>query len=163
MRKDISLKWWQIALLAIAVSFLGGLSSLKGRDAERATYEKEFDQAPWAPPGWVFGPAWTFNNFFVLSALLMLLRQRNTRHRNALLTLQCLIWLVFFTFGYVYFNKKNTRLAAIWTIADALFAAGSLLIALKRNRNLALNYVPLLVWTGYASTVAVYQDLHHTD
>jgi benzodiazapine receptor len=42
-------------MLVIAVAAIGGLASASGL---RDWYD-ELDKAPWNPPGWLFGPAWT--------------------------------------------------------------------------------------------------------
>lgn len=48
-------------------------------------------------------------------------------------------------------------------MADAVLATASLILALKKDKNLALDYLPLVLWTGYASTVADYQVLKNPD
>jgi len=63
------LKWWQIALLSIVTSAIGGLASGLSHKKERKLYNIKLKQAPWAPPAWLFGPVWTINNFFLLLAL----------------------------------------------------------------------------------------------
>lgn len=156
------LKWWQVALLSVAVSLLGSLSGI-GKKRERKLYSKELKQAPWAPPGWVFGPAWSLNNFFLLKALDKILAHKEMPERRKLLLLQALIWTVYFSFNYVYFRKKSPVLAGIWSMSDAVFAAASLLLARRSDARLAANFVPLFVWTGFASTLAGYQALHNPD
>ena len=126
-------------------------------------YNRKLKQAPWAPPAYVFGPAWTLNNFFLLLALKRILEDQTLDARKKLLVKQGLIWCIFFSFGYVYFRKKSPLLAAAWTISDAVLALSSLLDALKTDKRFASNYLPLLGWTGYAGTVAVYQALKNPD
>lgn len=70
---------------------------------------------------------------------------------------------IFFSFNYIYFRKKSPILAAAWTMADAVLATASLIMALKNDKKLALNYLPLVLWTGYASTIADYQALKNPD
>jgi translocator protein len=77
--------------------------------------------------------------------------------------LQGAIWVIFFSFNYIYFNKKSTILAAIWTMADAVLATTSLAIAAKLDKKLAGSYLPLTVWTLFASTLADYQALKNDD
>jgi tryptophan-rich sensory protein len=132
-------------------------------DEERALYDQQLQQAPWAPPGWLFGPAWAFNNFFLLQALQRILQKNDFPQRNKMLIYQVFIWIIFFSFGYVYFNKRSSLLAAIWTVSDTVLAALSFAASIKRDKTLALNYLPLLIWTGFASTVAVYQALMNPD
>ena len=161
--KGNQLKWWQLALISVAVSALGALSGTRSNKKDRKVYDKELKQAPWAPPGWLFAPAWTFNNSFLLSALLSIAKKADTPEKKKLLWLQAGIWAVFFSFNYVYFRKKSPVLAAIWTKIDLALAIASLMIAFKNDKKEALKYIPLMVWTGFASTLADYQALKNPD
>jgi tryptophan-rich sensory protein len=161
MKNDI--KWWQVALATIVVSVLGALSTGVGKQRERKVYENKFRQAPWAPPASLFGPAWTINNYFLLQALKYLFQTESVTDKNKLVIKQVAIWLLFFTFGYVYFKKKSPVLAALWTLADAWLAASSFTQALKTNNKFAANYLPLLGWAGYAGSVGIYQALKNDD
>lgn len=161
MKKEI--RWWQVALATVVVSVLGALSTGMGKKNQRKLYAIKLKQAPWAPPASAFGPAWTINNYFLLQALKRLLQNDLLTNRNQLLAKQVMIWVLFFSFGYVYFRKKSPLLAAIWTLADAGLAASSFLSAFKTDKKLAANYLPLLGWTGYAGSVAVYQALKNSD
>lgn len=163
INRNISLKDWQIGLLAIGISVLGRLSAGNRRKKNIKQYEQELKQAPWAPPGWVFGPVWTINNFFLLMALQRVVNQNDMTRKKKLLALQGLIWSVYFSFGYVYFNKKSPVLGAFWTVADFCFAVTSYMLSKKTDTKLAGNYLPLVAWTGFASTVAVYQALKNPD
>src|SRR5947209_5726864 len=96
------LKGWQVALIALGISALGGLSAKKPHRDERALYEKDLKQARWAPPGWLFGPAWGVNNFFLIKALDKIMRIEDPDIRKQLLIKQGLIWSIFVSFGYVY-------------------------------------------------------------
>jgi translocator protein len=160
--KFSKLNWWQIGLVSVAVSVIGGLASMQTHKQNRKTYDIKLKQTPWAPPGWLFAPAWNFNNFFLLMALQRLLKS-NIPDKKRLLVLQAMMWIVFFSFGYVYFKKKSPLLAAVWTMADAALAASSFTIALRSDKKLAMDYLPLLAWTGFASTVADYQALKNPD
>ena len=117
MEKPRRLTWWQMALLTIVVTALGGLSGRKSKRSERKLYNKELKQAPWAPPAWVFGPAWTVNNFFVLQALRKLINETGS-HKKKLLTLQVIISIIFFSFNYIYFKPKSTLKAFLWSMVD---------------------------------------------
>jgi tryptophan-rich sensory protein len=159
----INLKWWQLALLSVAVSILGKIAEGKSSDDEETIYKEEFNQAPWAPPAWLFGPAWTVNNFFLLWALQDLINSEDNKYKKSLLLLQLPIWAIFFTFNYIYVNKKSTILAAIWTKADSLLAIISFILAMIKDKKFSWNYAPLAAWTTFASTVADYQALKNPD
>lgn len=156
------LKWWQTVVLTMVVTALGGLSGRRSKKSKRKLYNKELKQAPWALPAWLFGPAWSLNNFFLLLALQRLLQETGS-HRKKMLTFQLFIWVIFFSFNYIYFNRKSTVLAALWSVADAALAAASFALALRRNKLLAWHYLPLLGWSGYASSLAGYQALKNRD
>ncbi len=157
------LNWWQLALLSAAVSLIGSLSGKKSKKEERKVYDKELKQAPWAPPGWVFGPAWMVNNFFLLRALQRLLSADTMPEKKKLLMLQGLIWTIFFSFSFVYFRKKSPVLVAVWTISDAALAVASFLLARKSDKKISYQYLPLILWTGFASTLGNYQALKNPD
>lgn len=161
--KSYRLPWWQVVLLSVGVSLLGRLSGGKTKKAEQKLYTIKLEQAPWAPPAWLFGVAWPVNNIFVLQALQHLLQLEDIPEKKKLLILQAAIWTVFFSFSYVYFRKKSPVLAAVWTVADAALSISSFVLARKVDKKLAYYYIPLSVWTGYASTVATYQALMNAD
>ena len=77
--------------------------------------------------------------------------------------LQMAIWAIFFSFGYVYFNKKSPILAAIWTLSDMGLATRSFVLAYQYDKKIAYHYLPLLGWTSFASTLAGYQALKNPD
>ncbi|MCW3122043.1 MAG: TspO/MBR family protein [Flavipsychrobacter sp.] len=156
------LKWWQIALISVAVSLLGKLAGGNDTD-EQKLYTKQLKQGPWAPPAWLFGPAWTINNFFLLIGLRRLYTNEQMPERRKLLILQAMLWVIFFSFSYVYFRKKSTVLAAIWTMSDAIFATASFMVANKVDKKVSMTYLPLTAWTLFASTLAGYQALKNPD
>jgi translocator protein len=160
--KFSKLKWWQVAMAAIVVSAIGGLSSMQSSKKDRKLYTGSLQQASWAPPAWLFAPAWAFNNFFLLMALQRILKT-DMDEKKKLLAQQALIWIIFFSFNYLYFNKKSTVLAAAWTIGDAILAVSSFATACKSDKKTAYLYVPLMIWTAFASTLAAYQALYNRD
>ena len=155
-------KWWQAALALVAVSVIGVLQS-GSRSNTRKFYQKKNEQAPWAPPPWLFGPAWTLNNIFLLWGLVRILNDKNLPNRPVLLGLQGGIWVIFLSFGYVYFRKGSPVLAEVWTQTDALLATASIRTAFRSDRKLAIAYAPLLAWTWFASSLSAYQALKNPD
>lgn len=154
---------FKAVLFYAAMTAIGYLTN-GSRKNSRKLYERKLKQAPWAPPSWAFGAAWSTINIFVTRALFTLLDD-TTKDKNdqALLALQAGIWIIFCTFGIVYFGKKSPVLAAAWTMADAGLATASIALARKRGAAFAANYLPLLVWTWFASTLAGYQAIHNDD
>lgn len=163
MKKQFRLPWWQAALLAVGVSLLGRLSSGKSSAKKQKLYTTKLKQAPWAPPAWAFAVAWPVINFFLIQTLFRLLQAEPSPAKRRQLVIQTFIWAIFFSFNYVYFSKKSSVLAAAWTMADSLLSILGFSLALKMDKRIAYGYIPLAVWTAYASTVADYQALKNPD
>lgn len=154
---------WQGALLAIVVSGIYKLISVKSSENSQNLNSVELKKAPWSPPGWMFGPAWITNNFFLLLALLGAVNMENGTTRTSLLNLQVFIWFIFYTFDFIYSNKKSPIFATIWMKSDSVLSLTSFFLSGRLDRNLAYCYVPLVLWSVYAGTVADYQALYNLD
>lgn len=163
MKKIKGLSWWQTALLAIGVSLLGRLSSGKTSAKKQKLYTKKLKQAPWAPPAPTFAIVWPIVNFFLIQSLVHLFQFEKSPAKRRQLIIQGFVWAIFFSFNYVYFNKKSSILAAAWTMTDSVLAWLGFSFALKMDKNIAYGYLPLAAWTTYASTVADYQALKNPD
>jgi tryptophan-rich sensory protein len=157
-------KWWHAALFLAGITVVERLSTgRKGTQNAKEIYEDE-NQPAWAPPAGVFGPAWGINSLALTWAGQRLLNAPETLpNRKALLGLQAAHWLIYSTFGTVYFRKKSPVLAAAWTVGDAAVAWSSYLLARKGDPKLANAYLPLVAWTSFASTLAAYQALYNPD
>ena len=135
-----------------------------GRRREDRRYYEEMEQAPFAPPGWVFVPAWALNNASVLWGNLRLLNDRDVPHRNALIGLQGAGWLLYATFGYVYFRKRSPILALVNTAAFWVLTIASIFLSLRGGRkDIALSQGTLLAWLTLATPTAAYQAAANPD
>jgi tryptophan-rich sensory protein len=155
-------KWWHAAAALVVVTLIGALQSGSSKHT-RKFYQRKNKQAPWAPPAWLFGPAWTVNNIFLLWGLVKILNNKGLRDRLPLLALQGGIWAIFLSFGYVYFRKGSPVLAEVWTQTDAALATASIIAALRSDKKLAIAYLPLFAWTWFASSLSAYQALKNPD
>ncbi len=152
-------RWWHALAFGAAVNLAGRT----GGTVDRGWYEEQ-RQAPFAPPGWVFGPAWAVNNASVLWGNLRLLNlPEGTPRRRQLLWLQGLSWALFGTFGYVYFGKRSPILAFVWTASFYALTIASAILSWKVDRKISLSFVTLLLWLTLATPVAAYQMVHNPD
>lgn len=155
-------RWWHGLAFGLAANAISGLS-LVGRKQEQRYYES-LRQAPFAPPSWAFGPAWTINNISVLWGNLRLLNtDQDTPHRRSLLWLQAASWAIFSSFSYVYFRQRSPILAFTWTSGMFVLTICSMLLASKIDRKLVLSLVTLLLWLSLATPVAAYQMIYNDD
>jgi tryptophan-rich sensory protein len=138
--------------------------SAGGQRKQRKYYAKELKEPAWALPGWVFAPAWTINNTFLIKALIQLLHNNTAiPHRKKLLILQGIIWLNFFSFGYAFFKKRSPWLGAAITQTDAVAALASFWVAYKKDKKFSLHYLPLVLWTWFASSIGWYTAVKNPD
>lgn len=151
-------RWWHAVLFWILVNAYGLLFRPAGPPFEG------YVVAPLQPPAWVFPIMWFVLNVLQLWGDVRLLnRRRAIRHWSALVGLQVVLWAIFATFGYVYFTLGSPILAAVWTIAFFILAALSIVLVWRDDRAIGWSWVPLILWTGFASLVAVQQVLLNPD
>lgn len=151
-------RWWHALAFGLAVN-LGS----RTRPEDREYYE-DLRQAPFAPPAWVFGPAWAVNNASVLWGNLGLLNlPEDTPNRRPLLWLQGASWALFGTFSYVYFRKRSPILAFVWTATFYVLTIISALLSWRVDRKISLSFASLLLWLSLATPVAAYQMTHNPD
>ncbi len=156
-------RWWHAAAFGLAVNALSGVMIGRG-GGDRAFYEG-MKLPRFAPPGWLFPPAWALNNVFTLWGNLRLLNlPPATPGRRAMMALQGASWILFPTFGFVYFRKRSPILAAVWTVADWLLTTATVAIAAKnRHNDIVGSQATKLAWLTLAMPVATYQAAHNPD
>jgi translocator protein len=160
--QDARYRWWHMVLLGTAANLVSGISV--GRGAQDRAYYENQRQAWFAPPGWVFAPAWAVNNISTLWGNLRLLNlPPDTPHRRALIRLQGASWFLFSTFAYVYFTKRSPILAFAWTAAMYALTIWSVVLAARIDRKIVWSLLTLFLWLSLATVVAGYQMIHNPD
>lgn len=154
-------RWYHALLFGVAVNAVSSLS-LIGRGNQQRFYNSQ-QQAPFAPPGWVFGPAWTLNNISTLWGNLALLNLPPSKPRRRLLWLQSASWFIFSTFSYVYFRKGSPILAFVWTASMFALTVASMIVGGKLDRKIVLSLVTLQIWLTLATALAAYQMVFNPD
>lgn len=154
---------------------LGGLTSLvsgnKGENLRdnvfgNASYFRSLKQSVFAPPSWVFGPAWTINNISVIWGTLRVLNMpKDAPGRNSYLALQAATWLDFVLFNAAYFSLRSPINAFFLTlIFFGLTIASSVVAILQmKDSKVALSLATLFVWLIIALTAAAFQVAWNRD
>lgn len=153
LRQDIPglVAWLAVSFAAAA---LGGFAS-----AEAGDFYGQLARPPWAPPGWLFAPAWTVLYLLMGVAAWLVWRERGARKVGTALTL----FLV-----QLGVNALWTWLFFVWRLGALAFAEILVLwvlilctiFAFWRVRPIAgVLLIPYLAWVAYASllTYAVWQ------
>jgi tryptophan-rich sensory protein len=172
-------RWYHgLAFYAIAQVLTFGLQGLVtfARSNGRKTFREalEFDrdfytgqkQPKFAPPPWLFGPAWTINNISVIYGNLRVLNMpETTQGRDAYLKLQALSWLDYVIFTSACFGLRSNINGAIVTISMFGLTIASLFVSIFRLKDtrVALSLATLFTWLTLASALSATIALWNRD
>ncbi len=164
--------WAIVQLLTFALSGLTNIvAGRKGKNLGETffgdvSYFRALKQGIVAPPSWVFGPAWTINNFFAIWAGVRVLNKpQGTPGRSAFLALQAATWVEFVIFNAAYFGLRSPINALFLTLTFFAFTLASGFVALFRLKDttVALLLSTLYIWLMIALTAAAFQALWNRD
>lgn len=151
----------------LAAGLIGGGAAAAKLGRRGQPYD-DFEQAPFAPPAWVFGPAWTVNKLAgawsearVLSA-----DHADVEHRTARRTAAgaaVVEGMTYVAFPVVYFRYRSPVLAAAVTCMSAATTVVQAEATRRFDRAAAAALVPQLLWLALATPVALYQAAHNRD
>jgi benzodiazapine receptor len=138
-----------LALVAI-VAAVGGIATA----GSVGDWYEGLDRAPWNPPGWVFGPAWTV--LYVLMAVAAWLVAReglgDQAVRTALLLYGAQLALNL-GWSLVFFGLRRPGLA-LAVILALLVAIGATAVAFRGiSSTAAWLLAPYLAWVAFAATL----------
>tara|TARA_B110000503_G_scaffold31562_2_gene51016 strand:- start:10882 stop:11343 length:462 start_codon:yes stop_codon:yes gene_type:complete len=113
----------------------------------------ELNQAPWTPPGFVFGIAWTLVMFFFAVYLGKLSTVENTRKQTIAFFIQFILNV---SWNYVFFNQHRILFAFIilvllTTLLFIYYFRGS-----KKLGNYKYLLIPYLIWLCIATSLNLY-------
>ncbi len=162
-------------LLTFSLAAITGIATGQKIKSVRDTfgdvsYFRNLKQSVFAPPSWVFGPAWTLNNTSVIWGTLQVLNKpKDTPGRNTFLALQGASWLNYVVFSAAYFTLRSPINAFILTLSMFVLTILSGLVAIfqLKDSKVALSLATLTIWLMIALTAASFQaawnhdDLYH--
>lgn len=147
-------------LVVAAIAFFGSFATAPNTDGWYANVER----APWSPPDWLFGPAWT--TLYILIALAGFLVWRAgfrgagtvNAARGALslyvgqLVLNAL-WTPIFFAGYPLIGDAAWWIAIVDIVLLILAVVWLISVAWKWSKTAAVMLIPYLGWLIFASTL----------
>ena len=138
-----------LALVAL-VAAVGGLATARSVD----DWYESLDRAPWNPPSWVFGPAWTV--LYVLMAVAAWLVAREGLGESAVrvaLALYAVQLALNLGWTLVFFGLRRP-LPAMIEIVVLLVAIGATAVAFHEVSPLAAGLLlPYLAWVAFAASL----------
>ncbi len=113
----------------------------------------ELDKAPWTPPGWAFGVAWSILYTLMAVAAWLVWRQGGFRRNAAALGVYLLQLLFNAAWSWMFFGMRLPGLALADLILLLAALGWTLVLFHRRSRAAAFLLVPYLVWVLYAGTL----------
>ena len=113
----------------------------------------ELNKAPWTPPGWVFGAAWTTIMLFFSIYLTQIFSYHSTKKLKIVFTIQVFLNIIW---NYIFFNQHliSLGLISIVLLTGILFY---MFFAFKtRHKFTKFLLLPYMVWLVIASSLNAY-------
>lgn len=138
-------------LLNFAALGIGGLFTASGVTSEWYT---SLNQAPWTPPGWVFGTAWT--SIMIFFALYIAYAYERVTLKKRLILLFAIQWFLNVAWNPIFFEFHQVGVALV-TITLLTLLTGYMLITYHKNlKVLSLMLLPYVIWLCVATSLNGY-------
>lgn len=143
-------------IINFAALGLGGLFTGKGVISD---WYQELHKAPWTPPGWVFGVAWTL--IMVLFSFYMAYLWKNVNNQNILLILFSFQWLLNVGWNPTFFYFQNAILGLVIIISLTILVTYFLFNYWSVLEIKSLYIFPYFIWLLIATSLNAYIVLNN--
>jgi len=135
-------------VLNFAALALGGLATGSGVTSE---WYANLNKAPWTPPGWVFGFAWT--SIMICFSFYMALLWPKLENKNMLLLIFALQWVLNVAWNPVFFSWHQTKFALVLIVALTVLIAYFLYTYWPALKLKSLLLLPYFLWLLIATSL----------
>ncbi|WGH74281.1 tryptophan-rich sensory protein [Tenacibaculum tangerinum] len=148
-------------LVFLVANFLAlGIGSWLMNDGPNTDWYQSLNKAPWTPPGWVFGAAWT--TIMLLFAVYMTkVSFKYPYLSKKLLVLYGVQWILNVSWNYLFFNQHLTTISLVVIILLWLLIGYFTFKHLKQVKNYTFFILPYLVWMTIATSLNLYVVLNN--
>lgn len=146
---------WKLLLIFLILNFgaLGIGGWLMGGEVQGEWYQN-LNKAPWTPPGWVFGAAWT--TIMVCFSVFMAQAWNNAENKTLLVSLFTIQWLLNVAWNSIFF-KFHLVLPGLVVISLLTLLVAYFLIGYWSDvKWYALFVLPYAVWLVVATSLNGY-------
>ena len=138
-------------IINFAALGIGGLFTGKGVSSQ---WYQNLNKAPWTPPGWSFGAAWTF--IMIALAFYMAYAWENIPKRNLLIVLFAIQWVLNVSWNPLFFKYHEVMLALIVIVALTVLVALILFLFFGDVKYWSFLLLPYLIWLIIATSLNAY-------
>ncbi|MGY8942792.1 MAG: TspO/MBR family protein [Flavobacteriales bacterium] len=153
------MKQLKLTLLFLAVNFSGlAIGSWLMNNGPLSNWYTNLQQAPWTPPGFVFGIAWTFIMICFSIYLGKLFTEDNTRKNRSIFLIQFVLNV---SWNFIFFNQHLVLFALI----NILLLTSLLFVYFFKLSSVVNNYkyllLPYMLWLCIATSLNLYILVHN--
>lgn len=150
---------WIRVIIFLVINFAGlAIGGFFTGDGVPSEWYQQMNKAPWTPPGWVFGVAWT-TIMITFSVYLALLYKKENRLVFILLYAAQVILNI--SWNPVFFYFRNTIFGLVIIIALTALIYIYLINYYKSLRWWSLLIIPYFVWINIATSLNAYVVLYN--
>lgn len=131
-----------------------GLGSLFTSGAVTGDWYQQLNKAPWTPPGWVFGAAWT--SIMVCFAIYMAYAWQNATNKNTLMLLFALQWVLNVSWNPLFFKYHQVLFGLVVIVALTLLVGYLFFAYFHQLKIKSLLLLPYVVWMMIATSLNAY-------
>jgi benzodiazapine receptor len=148
------MKFLKPFLIFLIVNFGAlGLGVLLMGDGATSDWYTSMSQAPWTPPNWVFGAAWSFIMVcFSIYMALLYLKQPSKK----VITLFVIQFILNVAWNFVFFNQHLIDVGLATIILLTFIVAVFLVTYVQLMKFKSLLILPYLVWVCIATSLNLY-------
>ena len=152
-------KKFKYLILFLFINF-GGLSfgSWLMNNGPMTNWYLSLIKAPWTPPGWVFGAAWTSIMICFSIYLLYFFTKKYTRKKLLLFIIQVLLNV---SWNYIFFNQQQVLFALIIITLLTALIFYLFLSYLKEQKKVSYLLLPYMIWLCIATSLNLYILIHN--
>lgn len=129
---------------------LGGLFTGSGVASD---WYANMNQAPWTPPGWVFGAAWTS---IMICYSIYMARAWNRIDRKKLAVLFSFQWVLNVSWNPVFFYLHETEFALLLITALTLLLLLKIVLFRAKMKYVTFLLMPYFIWLCIATSLNAY-------
>ncbi len=142
-------------ILFLVINFAAlGIGSLFTNSGVSSEWYLSLNKAPWTPPGWVFGAAWT--TIMICFAVYMAFIYQITHNRKVLITLFSIQWVLNVLWNPVFFYFHQVGAGLIIITALTIVVGAFLFRYGAAMRMKSLLVLPYLLWLLIATSLNAY-------
>ena len=128
-----------------------GLGSLFTSNGVSSDWYANLNKAPWTPPGWVFGAAWT--SIMVLFAVYMAYAWQSPNGRNLLIALFTVQWILNVAWNPIFFKYHHSLLGLVVIVSLTLLVGYILLNYISILKGKSVLILPYFIWLIIATSL----------